>query len=138
MSTDVDDFLMHYGVKGMKWGVTRSQASLDRAAGRAEKKAAKKEAKANKTPSAGKQRDMEIKAARKRIMEGKNLAHKFLLADSFGKPLGGRRTVDLLARSSSEQDREIASRMTRGQQAALGLAVGASTLYLFSRGGIGR
>lgn len=25
MSADVDNFLTHYGVKGMKWGVTRSQ-----------------------------------------------------------------------------------------------------------------
>lgn len=28
-----DDFLAHYGVKGMKWGVRRSQAQLDRASG---------------------------------------------------------------------------------------------------------
>lgn len=28
------EFLEHYGVKGMKWGVRRSQAQLDRAAGR--------------------------------------------------------------------------------------------------------
>lgn len=31
---DLDNFLAHYGVKGMKWGVRRSQAQLDRAAGR--------------------------------------------------------------------------------------------------------
>ena len=29
-----DIVLQHYGVKGMKWGVRRSQAQLDRAAGR--------------------------------------------------------------------------------------------------------
>lgn len=34
MNTEVDDFLAHYGVKGMKWGVRRSQAQLDRAANR--------------------------------------------------------------------------------------------------------
>ena len=29
-----EDELLHYGVKGMRWGVRRSQAELDRAAGR--------------------------------------------------------------------------------------------------------
>ena len=32
----VDNILAHFGVKGQKWGVRRSQKSLDRAAGRNE------------------------------------------------------------------------------------------------------
>ena len=32
--SNTGDFLEQYGVKGMKWGVRRSQAQLDRAAGR--------------------------------------------------------------------------------------------------------
>lgn len=52
--TFVEDFLEHYGVKGMKWGVRRDQALLDRIAGRRnravggtrqERKAANKKAK---------------------------------------------------------------------------------------------
>lgn len=31
---DFNDYLIHYGVKGMKWGVRRSKEALDRAAGR--------------------------------------------------------------------------------------------------------
>lgn len=34
LSDEDRDFLQHYGVKGMKWGVRRSQAQLDREAGR--------------------------------------------------------------------------------------------------------
>ena len=34
----LEDVLEHYGVKGMKWGVRRSQAELDRAAGRVTRK----------------------------------------------------------------------------------------------------
>lgn len=34
MTNETEVFLAHYGVKGMKWGVRRSQTELDRAAGR--------------------------------------------------------------------------------------------------------
>lgn len=37
----VDEFLAHHGVKGMKWGVRRSQVELDRLAGRRESKKAR-------------------------------------------------------------------------------------------------
>ena len=40
--------LEQYGVKGMKWGVRRSQAQLDRAAGRKQKRAARKKNRAKK------------------------------------------------------------------------------------------
>lgn len=41
MSKTVEDVLAHYGVKGMKWGVRRSQAELDRAAGRTPRRKSK-------------------------------------------------------------------------------------------------
>ena len=40
--------LEQYGVKGMKWGVRRSQAQLDRAAGRTQKRASRKKSRAKK------------------------------------------------------------------------------------------
>lgn len=39
MSTqDLEDVLAHYGIKGMKWGVRRSEAQLERARNRKSKK----------------------------------------------------------------------------------------------------
>ena len=38
----LEDVLEHYGVKGMRWGVRRSQAELDRAAGRTQKREQKR------------------------------------------------------------------------------------------------
>lgn len=54
MSTEVDDFLAHYGVKGMKWGVTRASNSVKSAVGkRREKKAAvQKEREQNRSAAA--------------------------------------------------------------------------------------
>lgn len=36
MSDKVEDFFAHYGVKGMKWGVRRSDAQLSKARGKSE------------------------------------------------------------------------------------------------------
>lgn len=60
--SDVEEFLAHYGVKGMKWGVRRSQASLDRAAGR--KPARPKKARTSRKER--KAKDTSTKSGRKR------------------------------------------------------------------------
>lgn len=54
-STPTDDFLAHYGIKGMKWGVRKAiQRGSERALGRQYKKAQKKLAKLEKLANNGK------------------------------------------------------------------------------------
>ena len=112
MADKVDDFLEHAGVKGMKWGKRKAVDSSSSAP------------KAPKTPSAGKQKDMDIKAARARLNEGKNIVRKMINADSFGKPLGGRKVLELNNKGNSPEDIALASRMTRGQKAGLAAIAG--------------
>jgi hypothetical protein len=57
----LEEALEHYGVKGMKWGVRRDQATLDRKAGRKPSRV-KRAVKA--VSKASKERDQEIKDAR--------------------------------------------------------------------------
>lgn len=119
MAEEVDDFLAHYGVPGMKWG---------------KRKAVDSSSSAPKAPSAGKQRDMDIKAARARLNEGKGVVRKLINMDSFGKPLGGRRVLELNNKGNSPEDIALASRMTRGQKAGLAaVAVGTIALNIAAR-----
>ena len=54
-STPTEDFLAHYGVKGMKWGVRKAVSSgNDKALGRQYRKASKKLAKLEKRATSGK------------------------------------------------------------------------------------
>lgn len=64
-----EEFLQHYGVKGMKWGVRRSQAELDRAAGRRSSRgrlgsSSRRRKKRSSAPSAS---SMDDQTLRKRI-----------------------------------------------------------------------
>lgn len=114
MAEEVDEFLEHYGVPGMKWGKRKAVSSTPSAP---------------KAPSAGKQRDMDIKAARARLNEGKGLVRRLINADSFGKPLGGRAVLSLNNKGNSPEDIALASRMTRGQKAAMA-AIAAGTIAI--------
>lgn len=64
VESTIDD-IEHYGVKGMKWGVRRSQASLDRAAGRKPARP-KKVQPSRKERKAAKAKDTSTKSGRKR------------------------------------------------------------------------
>ena len=110
MAEEVDNFLEHYGVAGMKWGKRKAVDSGSSSA--------------PKAPSAGKQRDMDIKAARARLNEGKNVVRKLINIDSFGKPLGGRKVLELNNKGNSPEDIALAASMTRGQKASLAALAG--------------
>lgn len=62
-----DAVLQHYGVKGMKWGVRRSQAQLDRKAGRKPSKARLRSKSKTKRSSAPSASSMDDSTLRKRI-----------------------------------------------------------------------
>jgi len=104
-----DYFLEHYGVKGMKWGVRRSQAALDRAAGR-------RTAKANKGPSQSKQ----IRTARKNVLQKRR--QEFKNADSISKKaeifLKGEFANNLSLEYRANPDRKIAFQRTTGERVA--------------------
>jgi hypothetical protein len=153
MAEDVDNFLEHYGVKGMRWGKrSAGQALADSAFGRMAQKNVdrhnqrkygtskvlkKDSAKSEKYFSdrnkartqkkeARAQGDRDILAARQRVQSGKNLATRMLNQSSFGRPLGGKQVVSLLNPGNSPEDVATASRMTRGEKAVAGVLIGGS------------
>lgn len=111
-----EEELEHYGIKGMKWGVRRTEAQLARARG--------KVGDANKRRKA---RDTEIKEARGRI--GKKKAHVNLkrmggvhpLSTSEERKKSRAKASELKIDMMKDPDRITASRMTSGQKAMTGL-----------------
>jgi len=113
----LDEALEHYGVKGMKWGVRRSQAQLDRAAGRkrttVKERVAKSKAKTAETKDArarvaSKERQLNRQVDRVNLAEaGKKQADEYLKLEKM--------SVDFL----KDPDRSTALRLTTGEKAAM-------------------
>ena len=95
MTDNVDNFLAHYGVKGMKWGVTRSTY----------KGMSKSERKAQKTKN--------IEGARKRIGSGENRT-KYLKA----KANVSVAKAQLKKAEASRSSEEIISKRKEGLEAS--------------------
>lgn len=68
LATITDDELLHYGIPGMKWGVRRSQATLDRLAGRTPSKK-KSSGKKKKTSSGTKSKSSSGSGVKKKIAD---------------------------------------------------------------------
>lgn len=95
----IDD-VEHYGVKGMKWGVRRSQASLDRAAGRKVTRTKAKKSSAAARTKKRKERQASRAAKREEREVAKNPGKQKLISTDTGRiatrgELGkNRRTLD--------------------------------------------
>lgn len=144
--TDVaDDILIHYGKKGMRWGVRnerRKEAAtklVDRKKARMEKGKnfraktyeAKKEA-YKKVGGIGKEQSDQIKAARERQ---KGRLQKLQDADDVYMVSGSKAAHDLMKKHETEYlkhpDAKTARKMTRGEATATGVLVlvGAVSAY---------
>lgn len=122
MTKDVDEFLAHYGIPGMRWG--KRNASSD--SGSSGKGSSSKEEKA---PKAKKPTSDDIKAARSRQSERSmkvGLAEYEYMAATSKK--GKQKAYEALDKAGDEYfnspDRAIANRKTRGEKAAAALSWG--------------
>jgi hypothetical protein len=118
-TTDVDDFLAHYGVPGMKWGHRR--------AARVEAKAAKKAARAEE--------DRQIVGARiRQEKRAANLNNKAAATYTATTKKGQKAAEEAYARAEKKlvnnPDAITAARMTSGEKAVNRVAMGVTIAAL--------
>lgn len=89
---ETDDFLAHYGIKGMKWGVRRSQAQLDSASNSTSRKQARRNASVEKKAAKKKKKAARIGA---RGAIGYDLGSKFNIHTLEGKVRTGATAAGL-------------------------------------------
>ena len=109
--TDLDNFLEHYGVKGMKWGVTRDEAVLARIGGgrvAGETKADRQKFKEYKKSTSRKERRAdkeEVRVTRAKHLIETSLANpkNFVLVGTPGYPtlMRGKEFVDYLGQGGA-------------------------------------
>ena len=145
---DEDDFLAHYGVLGMKWGVRRDQATLDRAAGRVPRKTkrnAKKDAKEFARAKAfyGEGAGNRRKAIKTKVESRKSKSEAY--AKLFEEALASQDMEKHVAKAQGERRRKDTSKAVgktaRGvKNLALGtgapVGVGAAAIYAMYKSGL--
>ena len=105
-----DDYLMHHGVKGMKWGVRRSKSQLARASRKSDKKSDREEeksqSKASKSKTSFKKHVKSLSTAEldQRINRlKKENEYKELLAKDNDKFYSGKKFVNEVMRDAGKQ-----------------------------------
>lgn len=121
---DIDDFFAHFGVKGMKWGVSRSDASLARANNRALNAASK--ARDKKAHSTG------VQKARNRTENGKAKERYDKAKAEYVQnktKMGSREAKKILNKAKSKiyADIDKASEYKDGKEAAQAVALTVGT-----------
>lgn len=105
-----DDYLMHHGVKGMKWGVRRSKSQLARASRKSDKKSDREEersqAKASKSKTSFKKHvkslsDQELQAKINRLRNEKT--YKELLSEDQDRMHAGKKFVSEVMRDAGKE-----------------------------------
>lgn len=132
-----EDFLKHYGVKGMRWGVTSEQVAREKSDGvKYQKSTFNASKKDTSGPIKKHYSDNEIRDARQ-IQEGKRAAIK-ALDDKYGKDpvtkkyIFTREHERAYANLLDSRERVIANRKTRGEKIAATLLAGPFGAYYAS------